>query len=494
MNLFYNLKDAIQQNYKNNAFCIDNTFYTYLDLACCISQIRNEIHLHIPTEEKNIGLVTNDDLETYAAILALWLEGKSYIPINPDVPISRNENVINQASIKTIIDSSLRSMFEKNSIIESRQLSTSKIDLDPKETSNDDLAYIIFTSGTTGEPKGVPISRLSLSNIIEALIFLGINIDHADKCLQMSELTFDVSITSFLYPLLYGACVYTIPKDKIKYSYIYGLIEDQQLTLIQLVPSILNYFKPYFDEIFFPQVKYCTLTAEALPVDLAAEWSECIPNARIFNLYGPTENTVWSTCYEFNRNGNNLSKNGILSIGKFTKGTLGIIVDENNNIVPNGDKGELCLCGVQLTPGYFNKDELTKKSFFSVNGENGLQRFYKTGDLCVMENSADILYLGRIDLQAKIQGFRVELSEIEFHCRCFLNDKNVVAIKLTNQIHNSEIGIVIESENFDILEFIKYLKIKMPSYMIPSKIRFIAKIPLNGNGKIDRAALEKCFY
>ena len=232
------------------------------------------------------------------------------------------------------------------------------IDLIPKNLTGK-RAYL-FTSGSTGMPKGVTINRDNLTGIINALEAMKFDVNEHDRCLQMSELTFDVSITSFLYPLLKGACVYTIPKGVVKFSYVYELLEDQKLTVAQLVPSLLNYLRRYFDEIYLPDLKYSLITAEAFPIDLAVDWSRCVPNAKIINLYGPTENTVWSSYYEFSQNQYNKSYNGILSIGKAMSGTKIIIIDEKNQVLPFGEKGELCLSGIQLTPNYWGNDEKNK--------------------------------------------------------------------------------------------------------------------------------------
>ena len=197
---------------ENNAFFINNVFYTYFDLAIAISKIRKSIQLSIDDTEQIIGLIANDDLETYSSIIALWLEGKAYVPISHDSPIDRNENIILQSNIKTVLDSSQEFISSKLQIINTKNLSETTVDLAPKKILKSKLAYLLFTSGTTGTPKGVPISRINLSGIINALDSLNLNINEQDRCLQMSELTFDVSITSFLYPLIKGACVYTVPR------------------------------------------------------------------------------------------------------------------------------------------------------------------------------------------------------------------------------------------------------------------------------------------
>ena len=493
MDILSKIQDSTEKYSENNAFFINNVFYTYFDLAVMISKIRKSIQLSIDDTEQIIGLITNDDLETYSSIIALWLEGKAYVPISYNSPIDRNENIILQSDIKTVLDSSQEFISSKLQIINTKNLLETTIDLAPKKILKSKLAYLLFTSGTTGIPKGVPISRSNLLGIINALDSLNFNIDENDRCLQMSELTFDVSITSFVYPLIKGACVYTVPSGVVKFTYVYELLENQKLTVAQLVPSLLNYLQKYFDEIYLPHIKYSFLTAEALPVKLAEEWSKCVPNSKIFNFYGPTENTVWSSYYEFKRNSFNLSYNGLLSIGKALNETDIIIIDKNNQILSYGNKGELCLSGTQLTSNYWKNDKKNSEAFFYLDYKNKKTKFYRTGDLCSFDVSGNIIYLGRIDFQTKINGYRVELCEIEHHAKSFLEKINVIAIEFTGKTKNSEIGIAIESTKFDYRSLLEYLKIKMPNYMIPSKLIFLEKFPLNSNQKIDRKEIKSLF-
>ncbi len=493
MDLFTNLQKALTLYNKENAFFINGFFYSYSHFAQKISNIRNAIICNTEPDEKNIGLVAKDDIETYAAIIALWFEGKAYVPLSPETPKDRNESVIKQAFIKSIIDSSDETLLFGYNTIKSKSLPDVEINIIPRITAEQELVYILFTSGTTGNPKGVPITRANLYGFIEAFWAMGFNIDEKDRCLQMFELTFDLSVMSYLIPLLKGACIYTIPKDKIKYSYIFELMEDQKLTVALMVPSILHYLRQYFHEINLPNMRYSMFCGEALPLDLTEEWSTCLPNATIQNVYGPTEDTIFCTYYTYNRFGKNKSHNGVLSIGKSMEGSMAIIIDDNNKILDSGNLGQLCLGGVQLTPGYWHNEEKNKDAFFFIdyNGKN--ERFYKTGDLCQSDVDGDFLYNGRVDYQVKVQGFRVELSEIEFHVKTFLKKINAVAVAYPDAIGNIEIGLVIESKALNTLPLEDYLQTKMPAYMIPRKILFVETFPLNTNGKTDRKNLGLLF-
>ena len=177
----------------------------------------------------------------------------------------------------------------------------------------------------------------------------------------------------------------------------------------------------------------------------------------------------------------------MLSIGKtMTSGEVKILDDEGQE-VKQGELGELMLIGRQLFDGYWKNEEKTRETIHYLSDGT---RYYKSGDLCYYDEDGDIMYSGRKDFQAKIQGFRVELGEIEFHAREILEDKEVVCVAFENEQKLTEIAMFIESAEFDTAELIAKMREKMPSYMIPTKILFESKFSLNINGKIDRKALK----
>lgn len=473
-----------------NSFCINNKFYTYEQLGQTISKIRVAI-VESGFRNSNVGLVLNDDIETYASIFALWLEGCGYVPLHSGWPLERCMDIVEQVGLDLILDSSKKTRYENISIIDTRQIEYTKDYLDYKEgISDDNIAYILFTSGSTGKPKGVQLTRRNIGSFMDSFWKTGISITEEDRCLQCFDLTFDVSVQSYLVPLTKGACCYTVPNGKVKYVYAAGLIEDYKLTFAAMAPSMLRYLKPYFEEIDMRSLKTCILTAEACPLDLMEEWYKVATNTEIYDFYGPTEATIYCTYYKLTKGGLNKTLNGIISIGKPMANVLGLILDENGNELPNGDKGELCVAGDQVTCGYFNNPEKNQESFFykELNGQQ--VRFYHTGDLCYKDEDGDIMYSGRLDHQAKIQGFRVEMGEIEYHVREYLNGTNAVAIAFDNKLGLTEIAMFVESEEFDTKQLIAYMRTKMPSYMIPAYFYFEPIFPLNGNSKIDKVALK----
>ncbi len=493
MNLFDTLitqpvLEAIQTQPANNAFCVNEEFYTYKQLGETISKIRVSIK---DLNDTYFGLVVNDDIETYASIFALWLEGKAYVPLHPKQPLERNEEIIAQMSIQIVLDSTKESLYGNYKVIETSRLvfQESLLEIN-EEFDKETTVYILFTSGSTGKPKGVMISRNNLGAFMDSFWDTGIQIDENDRCLQIFDLTFDVSVQSFLTPLTKGSCVYTIPHDQIKYSYVFGLLEDHELTFGAVAPSMLRYLKPYFEEIDLPKMKACIVTAEASPLDLIEEWQECIPNATIYDFYGPTEATIYCTYYEVEKNNSNKVLNGMLSIGKPLKNVDAIIIDEDNHILAKGEKGELCVAGDQVTHGYWKDPEKNEQAFFHKNFNGINRRFYHTGDLCFLDEDDNLMLFGRKDSQVKIQGYRVELGEIEYHAREFLKGINVVVLPFDNKSNNTELAIILESKEIDTTSLVQYLKLKIPPYMIPTKTLFESQFPLNSSDKVDKVKLK----
>ena len=270
------------------------------------------------------------------------------------------------------------------------------------------------------------------------------------------------------------------------------LITEQSITCAAMAPSMLTYLRPYFSQLDASRLRTTILTAEACPAYLAQEWSKCAVNTQIFDLYGPTEATVYSTCFHLPTPYTDNTPNGILPIGKPLLNIDAIIIDADLNPLPANQEGELCLAGRQVTPGYWQNPSQDAAAFITTRDG---KRYYRTGDLCTLLPDGNILYHGRIDQQAKIQGYRVELGEIEHHAATYLkHNSRTVAVTYQSPQGLDQIALFIEddpdthiSNDNDLLEHLKTL---MPQYMIPSCIIHHCPLPLNNNQKIDRNALK----
>jgi len=497
--LLRKFSESFQKYSKRNAFCIDNTYYSYEQLALAVSKIRKRLENESFKKKKLVGLITfeSHDFYTYAAIYSSLFAGIGYVPINPENPVERNNAIIQQTELTTIltskVDDSVKELIKANNleVILTPELPETEINYSFPTIKEDEIAYILFTSGSTGVPKGVPILQKNISAFIDAFFALGYKIDENDRFVQMFDLTFDFSVICYIAPLIVGACIYPIPSGGIKYANVYTTLEEHKITFACMVPVTISYLRPFFSEINLPELKYTLFCGEALYDDIANEWLNCTPNGKIINAYGPTEATVFCLVYDFDPGkGKTKSFNGVISIGKEMKKMKAIIIDEKKNPLPANEKGELCLSGPQVTPGYVNNPDKNHESFFTITTNSGQDEiFYRTGDLGMIDEEGDFMYCGRIDYQVKIQGYRVELGEIEHHVRNFTNLVNVVALPTKNIFGTTQLHLFLENYSGDLKELANYLAAKVPIYMVPSSMSSIPLFPLNSNGKIDRNKL-----
>jgi len=493
--LLHTLSNNLEKHPERNAFFINNIYYTYGDLHDRIKSVYDLITSETVTTGNCIAILTRDNLETYAAILATWYSGNIFVPLNPAAPVSRNMEIIRQAGISMLLHSDDLPLefitlpgFSRHRIT---GLPSSSVKLPDSENPEGLIRYLLFTSGSTGIPKGVPITAGNLDTFVGSFIKAGYHFTPADRFLQIYDFSFDASVHCYSVPLAVGACVYTVPQDEIKFLYAFKLMKEQQLTFVKMPPSTLSYLQPYFKEIRLDGLHYCLLGGEALYHDLALQWAKCVPNALIQNVYGPTEATVNCTMMNWHKDlPQRKLFNGIVTIGKPFGKNLAIVVDGKLYPLPNGEKGELCISGPQVTPGYWNDKEKNNKAFFMSEYEGQARRFYRTGDLAIMDDEYDLIYCGRMDEQVQVQGFRVELSEIEIHARKFLGPVNVAAVADETAAHTVQIYLFIEGAAGSRERLANHLLASLPAYMQPAGIIFVDVFPKSSGGKINKTALK----
>lgn len=474
------------------AFHIQGKDYTYEQFLSIVNQIQNVL---IGNEEKIIGLYATDDIRTYASIVALWFLGKTYTPLNPNQPIERHREVIKSVQAKFILSSDSNYNLDGADIICTTEIGLEHgidNDIQVNECQDDELAYILFTSGSTGKPKGVQITRGNVAAFINSMDNIGLIITKDDRCLQPFDLTFDFSVSSYVIPLVKGASIFTIPLKATKFTYIAQLLEEYHLTVLQMVPSMIRNLLPYLDEVDLSSVRYNILCGEALTGKVIKAWHKGNEYMESYNMYGPTENTVFCTYYKLDKSNidSPLSNNDIICIGKTFKNSSLILIDDFQNPIDESDKvGELCLCGEQLTPGYWKNRQENDTKFFTLNG----RRFYRTGDLCYYGEDNNLMFVSRKDFQIKINGFRVELEEIENKFFKVSGGRYSVVIPYINAQGNTELALVIEGKEYDTAIHKSELAKELPAYEVPNRFLFIQSIPLNQNGKIDRKQIKEKF-
>ncbi|HEY3372138.1 MAG TPA: AMP-binding protein [Prolixibacteraceae bacterium] len=490
MNLWEKFDASFKANASRTAFCIGNRFYSFAEFTEYISGSQQLLLRQIgPSKGIPIGVMCHDTIETFAAIFAIWFSGSHFVPLHPLHPALINNEKIQQAAIQLVIDQE-----PGQSISELKTKSISNKDLkssDPlvvcKET---DRAYILFTSGSTGKPKGVPINEKNLNAFTDGFIELYPDLTSEDRFLQTYELTSDAAFTGYLIPLLLGAAVYTIPAGSFRYLSIVKILQEHQITWTQFTPSVLNYLRSYFKSLRFDSLRHSHFGGEALPYDLVSLWSECVPNAEISNIYGPTETTITCTIHRTSIDQLKTSVyNGIVAIGKPLQGVKIRIVDENEQVIVDGEKGELCIGGSQVMDGYLNSLPGDTSSFF-MDTANGIEeRYYRSGDIVFRDDKGCLYFCGRKDDQLKISGYRIEPAEIELAVSQLASGAKSKAYGFRNKSGTESIVVFVEQSDIQPDNLKDKLRLMLLPALIPEKIIAIRKFPLNQNGKVDKSDL-----
>jgi D-alanine--poly(phosphoribitol) ligase subunit 1 len=482
------------------AFGFSDRTYTYGEVMHIVQRILQLLESGECAAERRIAILATADVHTYAAILATLASGRAYVPIHPQQPAERNWSCLQQAETSVLLQTGatsdlgnwLGSRISGVAVLDTTTAAAATSFREPSPTRAEDLAYLLFTSGSTGTPKGVPIYHRNLEAFFAGLL------DHEDfdfgpddRFLQMFDLTFDLSVMAAFTALIVGASSYIPPAKGAGYLGVQRVLDKERITVALMVPSVLAFLQKYFDEIQLPHLKYSLFCGEALQVSLTTAWAKCIPNARIFNVYGPTEATIFCTSYEVpGKSSAILSHRGVVCIGTPLTGTGLMILDESLRPMTSGETGELGLYGAQVTDRYWQNPEKTSEAFVQVSeGRN----VYRTGDLA-FEKNGEYFYCGRSDSQVKIAGYRVELGEIEFHASHTHGVLNAAAIAKMDDTGSQVIHLFVHAkdgmEPAALADYRSHLSKALPSYMVPQKIHLLPDLPLNQNGKIDRKQLQ----
>jgi amino acid adenylation domain-containing protein len=352
-------------------------------------------------------------------------------------------------------------------------------------------AYLLFTSGSTGEPKGVAISHSNVRSYVD-FICDRYEVSEQDRFSQVFDLTFDLSVHDMFVCWERGACLFAVPDTSVMAPA--KFIRDHQLTCWFSVPSTVGFLMKLklLSPGSFPSLRLSLFCGEPLPSSYARAWQEAAPNSILENLYGPTESTIAISHYRWNgKTSPDQCLSGIVPIGLIFPEQRCRIVNSNGAAVSYGEIGELCLSGPQVASGYLDDPAKTSERFLRLP-DAGEATWYRTGDMAKQDESGCLYYLGRTDQQVKIRGHRVELQEVEAALRKACGTELVVAIPRQSQEGGADAIIAFASgvEGFDEARVLAACAEMLPAYMVPRNVILREEFPLNFNGKIDRRILQ----
>ena len=453
--------------------------------------LRNTLHI---TSGDPVGLMLERDEWLVPFIFGILKAGGVYVPVYPRFPADRISYIISDAQLKYVIirgeypalaANSQTVFIHVNDIVS--QLPDHTIDFTGTHLSANAPAYIIYTSGSSGRPKGVLVEHRSLLNIIQSQQH-HFPVKEGDSFLLKTSCSFDVSLAEIFGWFFEGGSLVILEAGlEADPESIAATISRHQVTHINFVPSVFSAFVDALQvhaDTRTGSIKYIFLAGEALPKELIKKYDMLNLPSKLLNLYGPTEAAVYSCGCILPPDNNDVKP----SIGKPLNNVRIYIIDENGNLQPPGIPGELCIAGAGVARGYINNAAATAEKFISNPFDN--EGFlYKTGDVARWLPDGNIDYLGRIDNQVKIRGFRIELSEIESWLATFDEVKeNAVAVKEING--EKVLAAYYVAENHIAAEALRnYLLTKLPDYMVPATYVHLEKLPLSLNGKLDRKAL-----
>ena len=498
----------VEKTPNNTAVIFDDESLTYEQLNKKANQLAHYLQKLGVKPETLVGICLEPSLEMVISLLAILKVGGAYLPLDTNYPEQRLNFMVENSGINYLIGNREQGIGNREQVvnwfidiskIQSKISQEKDTNLDLK-INRENLAYVIYTSGSTGIPKGVQIPHRALSNFLISMSKKPGLTDN-DTLLSVTTLSFDIAALELYLPLIVGAKLILVSRNiAVEGVTLAQQLETHQVTVMQGTPAtwkllLASGWKGKKDLTIF-------CGGEALDITLAQQLQE--KSQQVWNLYGPTETTIWSSVYEVNSDK--------VRLGKPIDNTQFYILDKDYNQVPIGVPGELYIGGMGVARGYLNRPELTAERFIAIpptpltkRGE----RLYKTGDLVRYGEDGEIEYLGRIDYQVKLRGFRLELGEIETILLTHPQIKEAVVIVKEQSL----IAYIVSPQTPDQPEhptlprppspppplspspqtppIREFLGEKLPNYMIPSRFVELESLPLTPNGKIDRNALPE---
>lgn len=475
--------------------------WSYTELHATALRLAEAVLSGSDVRPRAVGVLAARSIECYAGILAAVYAGAAVVPLSPSFPTERTVAMARAAGTRAVIvdqqaahvlPALAEALPDLTAIRMDPQLSlptgvgapvvprtaTSAM---PARVASDDIAYVLFTSGSTGRPKGVPVTHGNMDH------FLRFNVDKyglspTDSCSQTFDCTFDLAMFDLFVTWASGATLVSTPPQA--FMMLPEFVERNRLTVWFSVPSAISLVRGRggLTAGAFQDLRWSLFCGEALTMADAQDWQTAAPASVVENLYGPTELTIACSAYRWNpRTSPGSCVDGLVPIGSLYPGLTGTLVDASGEI--GCQEGELCVSGPQTFPGYLDRDD-DRGRFLQV----GSTRWYRTGDLVRRNPGGEYVYVGRVDHQIKIRGYRVELAELEWHIRSVRGVSAAVVVPVSSAWGHRLFAWYCGGLGIEQLIRAK-LQERVPSFMVPHWIRHSSQLPLNPNRKIDRKAL-----
>ena len=456
---------------------------TYAELHRRSNALAAWIQAELADDRSPIAVRGHKEPEMLIAFLGAVKSGRPYVPIDSSIPDQRAEKIIEASgAAKTLSPEEIARFSEGTAPAPARRV------------EGNEPFYILFTSGSTGEPKGVVITLANLRHFVNWMIAEQRFGDIGEVFLNQAPFSFDLSVMDTYLSLVTGGTLFSITKDHVaNLRTLFESFRGSGVTTWVSTPSFATMclIEKTFAESMLPNLRRFLFCGETLPSETAAQLLERFPNAEVWNTYGPTEATVATTSIRVERK--ILDEWNPLPVGAVMPGTCILIRDETGNAVPEGERGEIVILGPNVSPGYLGRPDLTERVFFTANGERG----YRTGDWG-RQREGLIFFEGRMDNQVKVNGYRIELGDLEANIRALPGIADAVVLPVGDGTRvDSLAAFVVQTSEDAGSDFERAARLKsalgqrLPAYMVPRKFLFVEAFPMTANGKADRRALAE---
>src|SRR6059058_3952680 len=445
-------------------------------LACYLTQ-------RFGDDRRPIAVLGHREPEMLVAFLGSVKSGRPYVPLDTALPQQRIDKILATSRAALVLT--------PKDILE---FSALQVCSPAAAVRGDEPFYILFTSGSTGEPKGVIITLACLEHFISWMLAEQQFAERAEVFLNQAPFSFDLSVMDLYCSLATGGTLFSVNRDLIENpKQLYRALANSGVTTWVSTPSFARMclVEQKFTEAMLPRARRFLFCGETLAPQTAAELLGRFPRAQVWNMYGPTEATVATTSIRIDDS--ILQKYSALHVGRAMPGTQILVVDQNCHELLANERGVIIIAGPNVSPGYIGRPDLTARAFFERRG----LRAYKTGDLGRFRDSL-LFFEGRIDEQIKLSGYRIELGDVEANLRMLPAVRDAVVIPvIKNDTAQSLAACVLldarnETSDFELAHSLRtQLSERLPTYMLPRKFVFLDMFPMTANGKVDRTALAR---